>query len=745
MSLSPISPPAFGEADLSNCEREQIHRAGSIQPHGVLLVMDEPDLVVLQASANAASVLGLDDPPIGRALGQVSAELDRRVRQHLTGRLDRIPVAFRCKLEDPQSTFDGLLHRPSAGGLVVELEPAQPHLELVRGIDAALTQLTAAPTLSHLCDETARLLKDITGYDRVMVYRFDEAGHGQVFAEQRDPELEPYLGNRYPASDIPQIARRLYMRNRVRLLVDVDYVPVPIEPRFSPLTGEDLDMSLCALRSMSPIHIQYLKNMGVAATLVVSLMAGDKLWGLIACHHYSPRFVPHQVRDLCELLGEVVATRIAALESFARARAELSVRRLEHRMVEAISRDGDWKAALFESPQALLQPLQASGAALLLDGELLSIGEVPSSDDLRAIARWLDGLPRAPVSACACLGEHAPQFVRLRHLVSGVMAVPLSARPGDYLIWLRPEQMRTLVWAGNPFKPVEIGDDPKQLSPRRSFEQWRQLVEGTSEHWSAADQTTARLIGESVADVIQQFRAVRILLVQDQLRQVRSQVHDSDQPMVVADRDGSLLVINEALLALLPEGHDRPRSLEALTSVFEPAEEVALRLQELLGAQRPWRGEVMIRVPPVSRSRPQHGEASAQGVFSAEAEAAPCLIRADPVLSAPGQALGYVLLLTEIGQRRRADSARRRFQAEVFNEPPRSMGVPLASEEDLLYRNLFAGLVRNAQLAALEITDGVDLEQVPEMLGGVQASVSRVAELLEHLIWYEHGSAERPH
>jgi hypothetical protein len=144
------------------------------------------------------------------------------------------------------------------------------------------------------------------------------------------------------------------------LLVDVDYAPVPIEPRCSPLTGEELDMSLCALRSPSPIHTQYLKNMGVGATLVISLVAGDRLWGLIACHHCAPRFVPYQVRAQCELLGEVVATRIAALESVAQAGAELLVRRLEQRMIEAISRDGDWKAALFESPQSLLQPVQAT-------------------------------------------------------------------------------------------------------------------------------------------------------------------------------------------------------------------------------------------------------------------------------------------------------------------------------------------------------------------------------------------------
>ena len=276
-----------------------------------------------------------------------------------------------------------LLHRAQGGGLVVEFERAGPPVELSRHVGATLGRIVACSTMRALCDESARVYKELTGYDRVMVYRFDDDGHGEVFAEVHEPGLEPYLGNRYPASDIPQIARRLYERNRVRLLADVAYTPVALAPRLSPITGRDLDMSLCCLRSMSPIHIQYLKNMGVAATLVASLMVGGRLWGLIACHHYRPRFVHYEIRAVCELLAETIATRIAALESFAQAQADLSVRRLEQRMIEAISRDGDWRTALFDNSQALLQTFDATGAALLFEGQVLTAGEVPGTLQLQ--------------------------------------------------------------------------------------------------------------------------------------------------------------------------------------------------------------------------------------------------------------------------------------------------------------------------------------------------------------------------
>ena len=191
---------------------------------------------------------------------------------------------------------------------------------------------------------------------QIPVADVDNHGHGEVFSERRQPRLEAYLGNHYPASDIPQMARRLYERNRVRVLVDVGYKPVPLKPVMSPITGKNLDMSMCFLRSMSPIHIQYLQNMGVAATLVVSLMVGGKLWGLIACHHYVSRFVHFEVRAVCELLAEAIGTRIAALESFTQAQAELSVRRIEQRLVESIAREGDWKLVLFDGSLHLLLP-----------------------------------------------------------------------------------------------------------------------------------------------------------------------------------------------------------------------------------------------------------------------------------------------------------------------------------------------------------------------------------------------------
>jgi light-regulated signal transduction histidine kinase (bacteriophytochrome) len=708
------SIPSFGQADLSNCEREQIQLAGSIQPHGALLVVHEPDCQVVQSSANAATFLGVVGGVVGQSLQSLEGDLWERIAPHLDEALDELPIAVRCHIGEPAAQFDCLLHRPPTGGLVIELERAGPAVDLTRHLESSLRTIVTSSSVRALSDEAARMFKELTGYDRVMVYRFDDDGHGEVLSEERRPELEPYLGNRYPSSDIPQIARRLYERNRVRVLADVEYVSVPLAPRLSPLTGEDLDMSLCFLRSMSPIHVQYLKNMGVAATLVVSLMVGGRLWGLVACHHYEPRFVHFEIRSVCELLAEAIGTRIAALQSFAQAQAELSVRRLEQRMIEVISRDGDWRSALFDSQQSLLKPLNATGAALLFEDQILVAGDVPGTQQLREIGKWLDCKPRAAVMATASLGIDEPTFSSLTPVASGLLATPVSNSPGDYLFWFRPERIRTITWAGNPFKAVVIGDNPADLSPRRSFAQWHQIVEGTSEPWTPADLTTGRLIGDTMTDVILQFRSVRMLIAQDQLKLVHTQVKQAEQPLIMADAEGRIILVNRGFEALIPESTGPLETLDALPALFSKPTEIRRRLRDLTRERRTWRAEVSLKLVHSVR---------------------PLLVRADPVFSAPGRVLGFVLLFMDISERKAVDAARRRLQDGIIRGN-RAVTARLDARASLLYQDLLSSVVENAQLAALEITDGSDTALMAEMLESIRSSVTRTADLLEHLLWH---------
>lgn len=721
MPTRSVSAPALGQADLQNCEREQLHLAGSIQPHGALLLLGEPGYTVVQCSQNAAAFMGIAGSLIGRTIDDIPGDLAERLRPHFSDPLHEICRGVRCHIGPGERPFDCLIHRPLGGGLIIELEGAGPSIELSTTLEKSVQAIMAAAGLRALSDETARIFKTLTGYDRVMVYRFDDDGHGEVLSESREAALEPLLGNRYPASDIPQIARRLYERNRIRVLYDVEYRPAPLIPALSPITDEQLDMSLCFLRSISPIHVQYLKNMGVRGTLVVSLMVSGKLWGLVSCHHYSPRFIHLEERAVCELLAEAVATRIAALESFAQAQAEFSVRRLEQRMIRSISREGDWRSALFDNTTALLEPVEATGAALLFEGEVRTVGDVPSTAALRDIGRWLDQQQQPGLTATAAFGRDVPDFASLTPIASGLLAVPISTMPGEYLVWLRPERVRTVTWGGNPNEPHLIGDDPLTLSPRRSFAQWHQLVEGTSDSWGPADLAAGRLIGDTVTDVVLQFRSVRSLIAEDQLNQVRRQIQQSANPVIITDPDGIILQMNSAFDALLPPHTRRPSSIGDLRTLLAGPDDAIEALRNLVKSGRGWRGEVML---------------DGRG-----GQPTPLLVRADPVFAQRDRSLGFVLMFTDLTERQAAEAARRRFQEGVI-EQHRPMSGRLDSKSDLVFRNLMGVMVENAQLAALEIADGVDPAKMPQMLEAIRASVTRTAEMLGCLIWHASGGED---
>ena len=707
--------PAFGEADLSNCEREQIQLAGSIQPHGALLVLDQTGTTILQASANAGELLNLGTQPQGSPLAAFPGSLARQIRGHLEEPLHRRPVVVRARIGEPSVVVDALIHRLMDGSLVVELENASAPISVRAQLERATQIILNASSLRSLCDDAAALFKELTGYDRVMVYRFDEFGHGEVFSEQREPHLEAFLGNRYPASDIPQIARKLYLENRVRLLVDVEYAPVPIAPRLSPVTGRELDMSMCFLRSMSPIHLQYLKNMGVRATLVVSIVVGGDLWGLVACHHYAPMFIPFELRALSELVAELVANRVAALQSFIQTQSELVVRRLEQRMVEAIGRDGDWRMALFDGSSTLLESLGATGAALVYEGQTQTTGEVPSTPQIRQLVAWLDAKPAEPIMATASLGRDEPAFAPLTELATGLLAASISATPGEYLMWFRPERVHTVVWGGDPTKPVLVGTDPRQLSPRLSFAQWHEVVEGTSDPWTPADRQTARLISGTIADMVLQFRSVRMLIAQDQLENLSRQVRLSKQPMIVAGPTGRVLLTNEAFEALLQPGHRSLQLLEDLPQFFTEPLTVRRQLDELVRHDRSWRAEVSLD--------------NASGALK------PLVIRAEPVYASLERKLGFLLHFDEITDRRAAETARRHFQDGMIDHRLlHTTRLDTVGARD--YQSLLSTMVENAQLAALEITYGVDPERMPRMLESVRSSVARSADLLERLLWH---------
>jgi two-component system, chemotaxis family, sensor kinase Cph1 len=707
--LNPGHTPAFGQADLSNCEREPIHLAGSVLPHGALLLLDEPGLVVRQASASCAAVLGTAAADLlGQPLQRLSTELLLQVQERCPALAEGVTLPLQARVGSRR--LEGTLHRApaaSGGGLVLELADGSrasavdlQGAERSARIAAAVQRFTAAASIGTLADAIVGVMHELTGYDRVMLYRFDADGHGSVVAEARDPRLAPYLGHHYPASDIPAQARRLYLLNRVRGLEDVDAPAAPLVPPLRPDNGAPLDMSHCQLRAMSPMHLQYLRNMGVTATLSASLVRDGQLWGLIAMHHHTPRGVRLALRTAIELLAEVAATRIAAIENYAHAQVALLVRRLEQRLIDATSVEGDWRLALLRNPPTLLQPLEASGAALFHDDEILTTGEVPSTPELRSLLQWVHEQPRGGLAettfACSSVGRaHAP-LATLTPTACGVLAVKLSHNRPDWLMWFRKEQLHTVTWAGDPNKPVE-GDDPRNLSPRRSFAAWSEIVRGTAVPWSISERVMARAVGAALVDIIVQVHAVRLLIAETQLAQIRATVDAATEPVLVTDPRGALIFANAAFVALHGAG---VKAGSAVARLFEGPERVQQQLVAL--AQQPWRGEWALQ--------------------RASGSPLPVAVRAESVPGRSGAAMGVIITVTDLSEVQRTAAARRHLEAALAHAG--SAGAQHGSSDEVI-----GAILTNASLAAMDVAEAAVGPTMAPLLQELEASARRATAL----------------
>ncbi len=506
--LAPGTP-----VDLTNCEREPIHVPGSIQPRGVLIAVSEPDLVVEQVSENLADVVGVAweralGRPLAEVIGTVPAQAVARSAAAFGDLRERNPVELTLDLDGTPVPVDAILHRIVHGGsgpgrlddgerrgassLVVELEPAfgpRPFSfpNTYQAVRSSIAELNRASDLQDLYDVTVTAVRNLTGFDRVMLYRYDDEYNGEVVAEAQHGGLPTFLGLHYPASDIPPQARALYEKNWIRLISEVPYAPALLQPVDHPATGAPLDLTYATLRSVSPIHVEYLVNMGVASSMSISLLRDDKLWGLIACHHYSgPHAPPYATRAAAEFLASTLSLRLvdrAAEEEVRRALRARST--LAWLTAATLDQDRPLAESLLGTPD-LLDLVPADSVVVHLEGHAATRG-LPVDEALAArIAGWAADQHVDVVSSESLLVD-APELGVPVEDACGALVVPLPE--GQSVVWLRQEKVRSVDWGGDPHHKAVLvpQDDGVRISPRQSFERWSETVRSRSEPWTAAE------------------------------------------------------------------------------------------------------------------------------------------------------------------------------------------------------------------------------------------------------------------
>jgi light-regulated signal transduction histidine kinase (bacteriophytochrome) len=479
--------------DLSTCDREPIRTPGSIQPHGFLLTLG-PDLMVLQASANLGDWTGVG---AGNAIGHpladvIGAAAAQRIGAELAADLGPRPYYVGTITAPNGRHFDVLAHQWD-GVVIAEFEAvdraeAADFRHLYPLIGDFLLKVNDASSIESLAGLACQHIRAVTGFGRVLVYGFDADGHGHVTAEARDEGYHSYMGQHFPASDIPAQARELYKLSRIRLIQDATYVPAPLVPPLNPATGQPNDLSFAALRSVSPVHLQYMRNMNTLASMSVSLMVKGKLWGLISCHNEGPTAVAFEKRTACEQLGQILALCIESREDAADLQFRLEVRRTMVSMLAGLTQGTNFIENLSNIFPDLLRFARAAGAAILVDDRILTYGDTPGEDDIRALVDWLTLHDHGDVFHTDKLSAPYPPAAAMTRNASGLLAMPISRIHKHYLLWFRPEYVHTIEWAGNPHAKAPVpGALPTQLSPRTSFAAWRETILGTSQPWHAGE------------------------------------------------------------------------------------------------------------------------------------------------------------------------------------------------------------------------------------------------------------------
>lgn len=487
--------------DLTNCDREPIHIPGSIQPHGALLAFDVSLTLALRHSRNVGEVLGLTGEINGAA---AEILLGDELTHSLRNALGTINEGSRpaLLLDQPMRAgrFDIAVHRYKSV-VIVEFEIAGTGQE--RPLQVARTmieRISRIDTTNQLIQTAARLVRGILGYDRVMIYQFERDGAGKVLAEVKRSDLESFLGQYFPASDIPQQARALYLKNTIRIISSSNYQPVPLVPQFD-LSGEPLDLSYAHLRSVSPIHLEYLRNMGVGASMSISIVVDGELWGLIACHHYSPRVLPMALRVAAEMFGDFFSLHLSALRQRGKVRVATEARTYLDRVL-TLATQRNVEEVLVENLADFGQLVPNDGFALYMHGRWTSFGATPSAMEAPALADFVGSVAGGRVWATHMLSGHFPGAEAYYQIASGLLAVPLSQTPRDYLFFFRKELVQTLNWAGNPDKSYETGPMGDRLTPRKSFSIWKQTVERQAQPWTEGDREIAEAARASLVEVV---------------------------------------------------------------------------------------------------------------------------------------------------------------------------------------------------------------------------------------------------
>ena len=585
----------FKNVDLENCDREQIQFSNAVQPHAVMLVVNVKSHAVFQVSANAGELgCGEPDSLIGRNLSDLFPPQDYSRFTAAVAKITQPAPPLHLYSSELNGQFRDVFAHRNSECLIIELERQGPHLDvpqrqLYAELRSGIAQLNASTSLIGLLDQVVNIIARCTGFERVMAYRFQTDGSGEVVAEAVHEGLECYLGLHYPAADIPKPARRLFSLTWLRHLPDVNYQPIPVLPEINPVAEDFVDLSFAFSRSVSVMYTEYLRNMGVHATMVLTLFKGGKLWGLISCmQHSGPRHLNIEVRAICEMLAQTSSLLMSAKEDTEFSQYRESLTNSLENLVHRLALQPSTLDALTDDPELnILTAMDASGAAVFLGEEIRLLGQTPSQSSIQAIVAKIAPLVQ-PIWSSDLLSRECEMDEETASRASGVLATRIGRFETDLVLWFRPEYRQTVNWAGDPSRlVVRAPGREARLNPNGSFDLWRTEVRGRSKPWLDCELDFASRLGRAILEVVVERSREVAQLNQDLTRSnkeleefVYTASHDLKSPLRGISNYAQIVLRTSA--QTLPEAdRDRMTTIVQLARRMDAVIEGLLRYSEL--------------------------------------------------------------------------------------------------------------------------------------------------------------------
>ena len=581
--------------NLGKYENQSIHAPGSIQPHGLLIALREAELEIAQVSGNTSNYLGIEPQEL---LGQpltflLEVEQVKAIENLLLkkdGSINHLDLSIETL--KGQKNFQAIIHR-SQGIVILELEPNRSQKEtsfltFYNLLKEGICSLQKTSNLEEFLHLAVCEVRKITGFDRVMIYKFDPTGSGEVVAEAKLEELSPYLGLHYPATDIPEAARELYKRCLLRYIPDINAQAVELVPVENLQTQKPLDLSLSVLRSVDRCCVEYYQNMGAAAMMVVAIVREQKLWGLISCHHQTPKYLSYEVRCACEFLAQFFASELRNKVNREELEYIVKLQSLQSEFLESISSADNLKDALIEPEPRLLDLVSAKGAAICLDSEIALVGETPTVEEIRSLIQWADSRVNNALFCTNKLPKLYPEAEEFKERASGLLMLRISQVQNYYILWFRPEVIQTVNWAGDPKESIKVRDDGSiTLSPRTSFEKWQETVRLTSLPWKKCELENALALRNAIVGIVLN-KADELAKINQDLKRSNRELdsfayaasHDLKEPLRGIHNYATFL-LEDYKNILDDAGKERLKTVVRLTQRMESLIEVLLKFSRI--------------------------------------------------------------------------------------------------------------------------------------------------------------------